>query len=134
MHPPVKHPPHAGTFTQALTCSHGRQVSVMPQCGHVAAVLEAPSLPAACLAFARATAHAAGAVFLEAYLSLAALAFLFVMSFGFAKGGGAGAIPSGSLPPGSPDGFWLGLALRYAAGGCVPGDPSVWGCRSGVAV
>ena len=85
----------------------------MPQCGHVAAVLEATSLPAACLAFAQATAHAAGAIFTQAYLSLGALAFLFVMTFGFAKGGGAGAIPSGTLPPGSPDGFWLGLALRW---------------------
>ena len=112
---------------EALTRSHGRQVSVMPQCGHVAAVLEAPSLPAACLAFARATAHAAGAVFLEAYLSLAALAFLFVMSFGFAKGGGAGAIPSGALPPGSPDGFWLGLALRCTA--LCAWEPQCLGCN-----
>lgn len=86
----------------------------MPQCGHVAAVLEAPSLPAACLAFAQATVQAAGAIFTEAYLSLGVLAFLFISCFGFAKGGGAGAIPSGSLPPGSPDGFWLGLATRCA--------------------
>ena len=84
----------------------------MPQCGHVAAVLEAPSLAAACGAFGHAVLHAVGAIFSDAYLSLGALAFLFVMSLAFAKGGGAGAIPTATPPAGGQDSFWLSLALR----------------------
>ena len=84
----------------------------MPQCGHVAAVLDAHSLWAACGAFGYAVLHAAGAIFTDSYLSLAALSLLFIMSLAFAKGGGAGAIPTAPLPPGKQDSFWVALAVR----------------------
>ena len=95
-----------------LTSPGGAQVSVMPQCGHVAAVLDAHSLAAACGAFGAAVGHAAGAIFTDAYLSLAALGLLFVLSLAFAKGGGAGAVPVAPSPPGGQESFWVTLAIR----------------------
>ncbi|KAK9809330.1 hypothetical protein WJX73_005806 [Symbiochloris irregularis] len=94
-------------------------VSVLPRCGQVASVLDAPSLPAAAAAFASAALDTAAAIVLESYLSLAALCFLVLMSFGFARAGGVGAAPHQTPhPPDSKtDTFWTALALRARSGG-----------------
>lgn len=97
------------------------QVSVLPRCGRVAAVLEAPSLPAAAAAFGAAALDTASAILLESYLSLAALVFLLLMSFGFARAGGVGAVPTAFTPgpPGRRDSPSTLLAQRWGAPCCA---------------
>jgi hypothetical protein len=67
-------------------------VSVLPRCSGVAAVLDAASPAQAARLFAAAAAGTVGEIFATSRASLAALAFLFVLVFGFARGGGVGAI------------------------------------------
>ena len=90
------------------------QVSVLPRCGRVAAVLEAPSLPAAAAAFGAAALDMASAIFMESYLSLTALVFLLLLSFGFARAGGVGAVPTvpAATPSSRSDTLWTTLAQR----------------------
>lgn len=75
-------------------------VSVMPRCSGVAAILDAQSLWQAGQLFVAAAADTVCDIFAAGNASLAALAFLFVVVFGFAKGGGVGAISGERSAPG----------------------------------
>lgn len=94
-------------------------VSVLPRCGRVAAVLDASSLAAAAAAFADASLETAVAILTESYLSLAALVFLVLMTFGFARAGGVGAVPTHPAPStvARTESMWTALAHRGRTGG-----------------
>ena len=87
------------------------QVSVLPRCGNIAAILDADSLWAAFLQFLVAAAETFGAILLESYLSLAALMGFYLMVFSFAKSGGIGAVP-GYSPTAARLPFWEALSIR----------------------
>ena len=70
------------------------QVSVLPRCNSVSAVLDAHSLTEALQLLLGAVGDAIGIIFAESYLSLAALMMMFLMAFGFASAGGVGASPA----------------------------------------
>ncbi len=75
------------------------QVSVLPRCHRLAAVLDARTASEAAAALAWAAADAVGAIFGESRVSLAALGVLFAICLGLARGGGVGAVPGPPPPP-----------------------------------
>lgn len=93
-------------------------VSVLPRCTGVAGILDAHSLGEVVTIFAGAFVETVGEIFSKSYISLIALIFLFVVVFGFAKGGGVGAIHG--IPPSArrkPEYKGFALAVRARAGG-----------------
>lgn len=63
----------------------------MPGCTSPGAVLDAQTLTDAMRMLVSAVSGAALAIFTDSYISLAALCFMFLISFGFACSGGVGA-------------------------------------------
>ena len=72
------------------------QVSVLPRCSSVGAILEARSFVEGLQLLFSAVGEAALVILTDSYISLGAVAFMFAMSFGFASSGGVGASP---VPP-----------------------------------
>ena len=91
--------------------SRAVQVSVLPQCTPVGAILEAATLGKAVYLFINAVLQTALTIFTDSYISLAALLLLFFICFSLARSGGVGAIPPHMVPP-KADTFWTSLAVR----------------------
>lgn len=84
---------------------------MLPRCHNIAAILDANSLSSAAGQFLLAAADTFAAILAESYLSLLALVAFFLLTLGFARSGGIGAVPG--PPPLAPKmSFWDGLAVR----------------------
>jgi hypothetical protein len=106
------------------------QVSVLPRCTRVTDILDAHSLLEAVGYLFLAAADALVAIFLESYVSLAAVIAMYVLCWCMACSGGYGttAGPPPQPPPGRRESFWDSVALR-----CVTLCDSPWkssGCVS----
>lgn len=93
-------------------------VSVLPRCSGVADILDAHSVWEVVRLFANAAGDTVVEIFSQSYMSLAAVAVLFVITLGFAKSGGVGAI--NGVPPAAsrrPEHRGFALAVRARMGG-----------------
>jgi len=94
-------------------------LSIMPLCGMVR-VLDAPSLPAAGLAFLEQFAHALGSIFAAGIVSPAMWLFAFLFLIGFARSGGAGCMTEEGgkrTPHGTPAARKSGMLAAVTLGG-----------------
>ncbi|KAK2079809.1 hypothetical protein QBZ16_002204 [Prototheca wickerhamii] len=93
-------------------------VSVIPRCGRMSRVVEAPSLAEGALLLWEALWGTVAEIVLESYVSLAALLVLLALALGFAGTGGVGA--RGDVTPADrqkPELQGSGLAVRARVGG-----------------
>jgi hypothetical protein len=67
-------------------------ISVMPRCSGISEILDAHSVTQGARLFVGAATDTVVEIFSQSYVSLTALAFLFIIVFGFARSGGVGAI------------------------------------------
>ena len=122
-----------------------RQVSVLPRCNHVAAILDARTLAEGLQSLALAALDALTAIFAESFLSLGAVVAMVILCWCMASSGGYGAVPSGPPPPppGNTMSFWDKMALKYVFNWkspmlmvtqeqCVSAVAVPWCCRLGL--